>query len=215
MKDFYTIRERYPKPSILEIFPEFKIIRSKDLMIQGKNFYAVWDENAGLWTRDEYTIKHMIDEDLREYRQTRGDIPGVNISVKYMEDESSGMWHRFQKYVADLPDNYHQLDASITFANTEVTKKDYISKRLDYSLEEGDCAAWDELVGTLYFPEEREKIEWAIGAVVSGDSRSIQKFLVFYGDPGYGKGRTAVRASGALADGYGHREELLVLYGGE
>lgn len=188
MKDFYTIRERYPKPSILEIFPEFKIIRSKDLMIQGKNFYAVWDENAGLWTRDEYTIKHMIDEDLREYRQTRGDIPGVNISVKYMEDESSGMWHRFQKYVADLPDNYHQLDASITFANTEVTKKDYISKRLDYALEEGDCAAWDELIGTLYFPEEREKIEWAIGAVVSGDSRSIQKFMVFYGDPGYGKG---------------------------
>ena len=98
------------------------------------------------------------------------------------------MWHRFQKYIADLPDNFHQLDKSITFANTEVSKKDYISKRLDYALEEGDCAAWNELVGTLYFPDERKKIEWAIGAVVSGDSRSIQKFLVFYGDPGYGKG---------------------------
>lgn len=188
MKDFYVIRERYPKPGILEIYPVFKVIRSKDLMIQGKNFYAVWDESAGLWTRDEYAIKHMIDEDLREYRKTRGDIPGVTVSVKYLEDDSSGMWHRFQKYVADLPDNFHQLDQTITFANTAVSKKDYVSKRLEYALEEGDCSAWNELVGTLYFPDERKKIEWAIGAVVSGDSRSIQKFLVFYGDPGYGKG---------------------------
>jgi phage/plasmid-associated DNA primase len=48
-------------------------------------------------------------------------------------------------------------------------------------------SAWDELVGTLYSVEEREKIEWAIGSVVAGDSKKIQKFLVFYGPPGSGK----------------------------
>lgn len=188
VKDFYVIKERYPKPSVLEIYPEFKIIKSKDLMVQGKNFYAVWDEEAGLWTQDEYAVKHMVDRDLYEYRKNRGDIPGVTMVVKTLEDESTGMWHRFQKYIADLPNNFHQLDSKLTFANTEVEKKDYISKRLPYPLQEGSCSAWDEIVGTLYFPGEREKIEWAIGAIVSGDSKTIQKFLVFYGDPGYGKG---------------------------
>ena len=43
-------------------------------------------------------------------------------------------------------------------------------------------------MSVLYSPEERRKIEWAIGAVVSGDSRKIQKFLVLYGEIGAGKG---------------------------
>lgn len=188
MKDFYTIKEKYPKPSILEIYPEFRVIRSKDLMIKGREFYAVWDDETGLWSKDEHRVREMIDKDLNEYREKRGDIPGVNVVVKYMIDDSSSMWQRFQKYLSNLPDNFHQLDSKITFANTEVQQKDYISKKLPYALQEGDIDAWNELVGTLYFPEEREKIEWAIGAVVSGDSKTIQKFLVFYGDPGYGKG---------------------------
>ena len=188
MKDFYVIKQRYIKNNVLEIYPEFKNIKSKDLMIQGKNFYAVWDEETGLWTQDEYAVKHMIDRDLWEAKDRLGAMPDVSIIVKCLEDDSTGMWHRFQKYIADLPNNYHQLDSNLTFSNTEVQKKDYVSKRLPYALEEGDISAWDELVGTLYFPEEREKIEWAIGAVVSGDSKTIQKFLVFYGDPGHGKG---------------------------
>ena len=188
MKDFYTIRKRFLKSDLLEVYPEFKITRSKDLMVKGHDFYAVWNDELGLWTQDEHYIEEMIDRDLREYRQKLGDIPDVKIVVKLLEDDSSGMWHRFQKYVADLPDNYHQLDSRVTFSNTEVSKKDYISKRLDYALEEGGHEAWDEMVGTLYFPEEREKIEWAIGAIINGDSKNIQKFLVFYGDPGHGKG---------------------------
>jgi replication-associated recombination protein RarA len=69
-----------------------------------------------------------------------------------------------------------------------VKKSDHVSKRLPYSLEPGDHSAWDELVGTLYNVEEREKIEWFIGAIVSGDSTKIQKAAVFYGPPGSGKG---------------------------
>ena len=40
---------------------------------------------------------------------------------------------------------------------------------------------------TLYSPEEREKIEWCIGSIVNGDSKTIQKFMVLYGPPGSGK----------------------------
>lgn len=66
-------------------------------------------------------------------------------------------------------------------------RNDYISKRLPYDLSDEPCEAWNELVGTLYSPEEREKFEWAIGSIIAGDSVNIQKFFVFYGNPGSGK----------------------------
>lgn len=42
-------------------------------------------------------------------------------------------------------------------------------------------------MSVLYSPEERKKLEWAIGAIVTGDSKNIQKFEVLYGPPGSGK----------------------------
>jgi energy-coupling factor transporter ATP-binding protein EcfA2 len=87
----------------------------------------------------------------------------------------------------NLSDNSHQLDEHLTFANTEVKKGDYVSRHLPYALASGDYSAWDELIGTLYSPEERTKIEWVLGAIVSGDSKKIQKFLVLYGPAGTGK----------------------------
>lgn len=201
MSDFYRIKEAIPKPGILEIFPDFRNIRSRDLMIRGGKFYAIWDDETGMWSQDEDIVQRIVDNDLREYRKQRGDIPGVNVKVKYMEDDSTGVWKKYRRYCDDRPDNYHQLDDVLTFANTEITRKDYVSKRLGYSLEEGNHDAWDEIIGTLYFPEEREKIEWAIGSVVSGDSRSLQKFLVLYGDPGTGKG-TILEIVADLFEGY-------------
>ena len=188
MSDFYKIKKMMPKPGILEVFPDFQNLKSKDLMIRGGKFYAVWDEETGMWNSNEDRIQEIVDNDVNEYIKKVGDIPGVEIKPKYMLNDSSGVWKRYRKYVNERPDNYHQLDEQLTFSDTEVGKKDYVSKRLPYPLKEGDHSAWDEMVGTLYLPEEREKIEWAIGAVVSGDSKSIQKFLVFYGDPGTGKG---------------------------
>ncbi len=44
-----------------------------------------------------------------------------------------------------------------------------------------------KLVDTLYDPSERQKIEWVIGSILTGDCRKIDKFMVFYGDPGSGK----------------------------
>ena len=186
--DFYTIKERPGKKDSIEIYPDFRVIKSKDLMIRGGRFHAVWDEETGLWSTDEYTVQRMVDADLTEYRNKRGDSFDGRVNVEYMVSSSTGSWMQFRKYANNLPDNSHELDARLTFSDTPVVKKDYISKRLSYPLAEGDHSAWDEIVGTLYLPEEREKIEWAIGAIVSGDSRDIQKFLVFYGDPGHGKG---------------------------
>ena len=50
-------------------------------------------------------------------------------------------------------------------------------------------------------PEERKKIEWAIGSVIAGDSVDIQKFIVLYGSAGTGKS-TVLNIIQQLFDGY-------------
>ena len=93
------------------------------------------------------------------------------------------------------------LDEKLIFSNTETTKEDFASKRLSYPLEEGRIDAWDKLVGTLYSPEERHKIEWSIGAIVSGESKRLQKFVVLYGEGGTGKS-TILNVIQQLFEGY-------------
>jgi replication-associated recombination protein RarA len=56
-------------------------------------------------------------------------------------------------------------------------------------------------VGTLYSVGERAKIEWAIGSIVAGDSKKIQKFVVFYGSAGTGKS-TILNIIEKLFEGY-------------
>ncbi len=198
--DFYTICEKYGKHGFLEIYPDFKAHRSKDLMIRGKAFYAIWDEDKQLWSTDEYDVQRIIDQDLDERRNSYGEKRSETVA-KYMLNSSTNMWKTYRAFIREMPDNSHQLDMELTFANTEVKKTDYVSKRLPYSLEEGSYAAYEELVGTIYEPEERQKLEWAIGAIVAGDAKNIQKFVVLYGDAGSGKS-TFLNIVQRLFDGY-------------
>jgi hypothetical protein len=171
----------------IEVYPKFIIKSSKDLMIRGGDFYAIWDENAGLWSTDEETAINLIDEELDIYAKTLEDT-GERIKVLHMWDSESGMIDNWHKYVQkQMRDHYMPLDEKLIFSNTETRKDDYASKKLDYPLVEGPTDCYDELMSTLYSPEEREKLEWAIGSIVSGDSRKLQKFIVLYGAPGSGK----------------------------
>jgi energy-coupling factor transporter ATP-binding protein EcfA2 len=108
-------------------------------------------------------------------------------SVKTLADFDTGKWTEYKNYIKLQPDYYKPLDENITFINTETKKEDYVSKRVSYALEEGSIEAYDELMSTLYIPEERAKLEWAIGAIVDGDAKTIQKFIVLYGTAGSGK----------------------------
>ena len=184
--DFYKVREKKSKGEI-EIYPDFSVVRSSDLMVRGKSFYAIWDEERGLWSTDEYDVQRLIDQDLMDQRESVASMVDGPVTIRYMRDFSSGSWRQFRNYLSNLSDSSTQLDEKLTFANTVVTKRDYVSRRLPYSLEAGPHDAWDEIVGTLYDPENRAKIEWAIGSVISGDSKDIQKFMVLYGAAGTGK----------------------------
>jgi len=159
------------------------------------------DDEKGLWSRDEYDVQRLVDERLEDEATRLGNDTGRNYVVKYMRSFQSNTWAQFRKFLANISDNSRPLDSKIQFSNSPIKKWDYASKKLPYSLEEGDISAWDELIGTLYSVEERAKIEWAIGSIVSGDSRSIQKFFVFYGPAGSGKS-TILNIIQKLFEGY-------------
>ena len=201
MIDFMTISVRTAKSGI-EILPKFVIKRSTDLMIRGGDFYAIWLEERGMWSTDEQDALDLIDRELdayaKDYQQKYGNSP----KVFYMRDADSGMIDKWHKYCqSQMRDNYHMLDEKLIFLNTPPNKKDYASKRLPYPLEDGDCPAFKQLISTLYTEEERRKIEWAIGSIVTGDSKTIQKFMVLYGAAGTGKS-TILNIIQQLFEGY-------------
>lgn len=199
--DFYQIKVKETKEG-LELYPDFKIGRSQDLMVQGRTFYAIWDEERGVWSRDEYDVQRLVDADLeREAAEIAKKTGASNIQIKYLSSFGSNTWKQFRKFLAHISDNSHPLDGKLIFADQEVKKSDYATKRLPYALAAGSTAAWDELVGTLYSVGERSKIEWAIGSIVAGDSKRIQKFVVFYGSAGTGKS-TILNIIEKLFEGY-------------
>ncbi|HEX4503412.1 MAG TPA: DUF5906 domain-containing protein, partial [Scandinavium sp.] len=199
--DFYQILTRETKDHTMELYPDFMVGRSQDLMIQGRSFYAIWDEQRGLWSRDEYDVQRLVDEELQQEADRLFSETGIRYRVKKMRSFNSNVWAQFKKFITQISDNSHSLDTKITFADDKVRKKDYVSRTLSYALEEGDISAWEELVGTLYSVEERAKIEWAIGSIVAGDSKKIQKFIVFYGPAGSGKS-TILNIIEKLFEGY-------------
>ena len=195
--DFYQISVKEKKDGPSQLYPDWVVGRSKDLMVRGRSFYAIWDEARGLWSTDEYDVQRLVDAELHKY----SDEHGGGYKIANLKSFNTQIWSSFRKFMQNISDNSHTLDEKLIFANTEVKKTDYASRRLPYSLEEGTCDAWNELVGVLYSDEERAKIEWAIGAIISGDSKKIQKFLVFYGPAGSGKS-TVLNIIQKLFEGY-------------
>lgn len=202
MLDFLLISTRSQKRGTIEIVPKFIIKKSSDLMIRGGDFYAIWDEEKKLWSTDEQDVVRLVDAQLDEFAKSNCSHLEGDVRVLHMWDAASGMidiWHKYCQ--RQMRDSYHMLDERLIFANTETKKTDYASKKLPYPLEFGTTSAWEQLMSTLYQPAERHKIEWAIGSIVSGDSRKLQKFMVLYGAAGTGKS-TVLNIIQQLFDGY-------------
>lgn len=199
--DFFRVCEIPTKKGHAEIVPSFQVKRSEDIMIRGKSFYAIWDKSKGLWSTDEYRVQELVDDELYDALESTRRASELILSVRSMNDFRSRSWREFQTYVSNMPDNYHQLDEKLTFRNTDVKKEDYVSKRLPYSIGEGSISAYDKLMSTLYDQSERNKLEWAIGSIIAGDAKDIQKFVVLYGSAGAGKS-TVLNIIQMLFDGY-------------
>jgi phage/plasmid-associated DNA primase len=202
MIDFLIVSTRPGKKGVTEVFPKFVIKKSSDLMIRGGDFYAIWMEEQGLWSIDEQDVIMLVDQAVDEVASELKGKTDDQIKPLHMWDSNSGIidiWHKYCQ--RQMRDNFHMLDEKLIFSNTVTKKKDYASKKLSYPLESGETNAWDRFMTVLYSKEERHKIEWAIGSIVSGDSRKLHKFMVLYGAAGTGKS-TILNVIQQLFDGY-------------
>lgn len=184
--DFYEI-ETSPvrgQMGFLEAVPRFANVNSRDIMIRDGSFVAVWNPKTELWSKNEFDVIDIIDNDVRNYVET-SDIQ--NLVPKFCRRDSDGVWKKYRLWSKNMVDTDHPMDRNPVFLDTPIRREDHVSYRLPYSLEDGVPVNWAKLVDTLYDPSEREKIEWTIGSILTGDCRTIDKFIVFYGDPGSGK----------------------------
>lgn len=202
MLDFMRVATHATKNGLIEVYPKFKVCKHSDLMIRGGDFYAIWDEGNNTWSLDEMTAITLIDAEVEKRADEMRAEAGDKIRPLYLWDGDSGMIDKWHKYCQrQARDEFHQLNEKLIFSNQTPKKTDYASKQLPYPLEEGPHPAFDKLLHTLYSEEEAHKILWSIGAIVAGESKDIQKFLVFYGSAGTGKS-TILNIIQQLFDGY-------------
>lgn len=191
------------------VYPEFQI-NGKDIMRKGGNFYAVLDKHTGMWLRSINDVYRIIDEELYSYAEEHFEKEGdcyynghKKVYIKTINDSSTKILLDFNKWFNNLDanHNYIPLDSELTYLSDEITPDNYRSKRLCYDLADGDISAYEKIISTLYLEEDREKLEWSIGAVISGDSKKIEKFIVLYGSGGTGKS-TILDLIEKIFDGY-------------
>lgn len=188
--DFFRVVERRRKEQgqeVITVRPEFLVGKHRDLMIRGGSFYAVWDQDRELWSDSEYDVASLIDRELFEYRDRMAIDPAIKVRVASLKGFDSRSWQDYKTWTRSLPDHFEPLNTKLKWSNQEVTREDYITRQLDYPLEEASCEAYDEMMSVLYAKPERDKIEWSIGAIIAGDSVELQKFLVLFGASGTGK----------------------------
>lgn len=201
MMDFLTFDETMKNGS-LSISPDYLCKKNNDLMIRGHRFYAIWDAENGIWSDNPDVATRLIDEETAKRAEERRELYAGKVETKKLLKASSGALAKWHKYCEELAtENFKPLNQKVMFSNSKIKKTDYASMTLDYPLVEGPIDAYDRLMTVLYSPEERHKIEWAIGAIVAGDNKTLQKFFVLYGGPGTGKS-TVLNIIQMLFDGY-------------
>ena len=189
------------KAEYTEVYPSFLVKKTKDLMIRGGDVYALWDEELGRWITDELDMIQIIDAETRKVANEMSKT-NSNIVPLYLEDAENRMIERWHNYVQrSMSDLFVPLDSTIIFDDQEGVKENYATKTLPYHLEDKETPAYNEITSTLYLPEELHKIEWCIGAILTGDSKNLQKFLVITGNAGTGKS-TMLNIMQMLFEGY-------------
>lgn len=197
--DFLTSKITLRNKSVY-FSPDFIIGDIKDLMIKGKSFYAFWDDDVGLWSTSELRLGKVVDDIT--LKEAEDKFKGTGYVYESMGLASSNVKANFNNYCKNLmPDCYHMLNQRVVFSNQETKREDYASFKLPYALAKGTTDAWDTLLERLYGPTERQKIEWAIGCLVSGEQSKHQKCFIFYGDKGTGKS-TILNIIDSMFEGY-------------
>src|SRR5690606_2322004 len=103
--------------------PQWRVTRTKDLLVKGKAFYAVYNDETGLWSDDPYTVVEMVDALVWARYNELKDRGEEGLIPELASDFESGVWTAFGRYCYNLPSSLVQLDSDVTFANQEVSRE--------------------------------------------------------------------------------------------
>lgn len=183
-----------------KIIVDFDYVDNADLFIRGGMFEYYW--NGKEWSNNITNLIQDIDALIyKKYTELKAQHPDATVQVGFARNNSSGIVNRFFTYCKQSQDKDASFNSKIFYDNEVPKRDDYSTFKLSYHPQKGNCPAFDELVGTLYEPEEINKIMWALGALYVGDMKYIEKFLYFYGPGGSGKG-TILRIIEMLFESY-------------
>ena len=80
MLDFLKVATRPGKRGVTEVYPKFIVNKSSDLMIRGSDFYAIWNEDIGLWSTDEQDAINLIDREIHKVAEENRQNGNTNFS---------------------------------------------------------------------------------------------------------------------------------------
>ena len=184
------------KRTVNYVYPTY-LASGKDIMKKGGKFYSIVDWETGMWSTDEGDVIAFVDREMRKYVEEHFssyngayvDDCNRSVQVQYLDISTTNRLKEFNQWFMNLPanHNYISLDSELTFKDDKVTPEMYRSKRLKYNLMEQPIEAYDRIMSVLYSEEDRRKVEWMVGSIFAGESKSVEKLLVLYGEPGSGK----------------------------
>ena len=157
--DFIRVAYKDNKDGTREFYPSLQALESQDLVIRGGQFVAIWDEETGLYSRRQSHVPDIID---RAFAKMVGERLRPGDTVKKMRVFDNQMYSKFLALVRSIGDMGPDLDQTIVFADQTPAKADAATFKMPYSLSTKPHPAWDTILNTLYDPEQRIKIEYAI-----------------------------------------------------
>lgn len=183
--DFIRVAYKEKQDGTREFYPSLQALESRDLVVRGGQFVAIWDEQTGLYSRKQSHVPEIID---RTFAAMVGERLRPGDVVKKMQVFDNQMFSKFLALIRSLGDMGPDLDQTLVFADEKPTKDMAATFVMPYSLSDGPHPAWDKIMETLYDEENQIKIMWMIGSIFTGAAaENIQKFYVFFGPPGSGK----------------------------
>ena len=137
MLDFFKISTQSKKQGVTEIYPKFIVNnKSKDLMIRGGDFYAIWVDDRGLWSTDEDDVIQIVDRELKSYYE------------EYIA------WGIENKIVTGTSENEFSPNREITREEMAVMMANYVKyKNFKYEVKE------------VYFSDADTISSWALESV--------------------------------------------------
>lgn len=183
--DFIKVAFKENKDGTREFYPSLQAIESQDLVIRGGQFVAIWDEASGLYSRQQSHVPGIID---RTFSKMVGERVRPGDTVMKMQVFENQLFSRLIALMRNIGDMGPELDQRIVFADEPLDKSFAATFKMSYSLSDAPSPAYNEILNTLYDHDNRTKIEYAIGSILTGASvDTMQKFYVFFGPPGSGK----------------------------